>query len=597
MHRIEDYALIGDCRTAALVSNEGCIDWLCLPYFDSAACFAALVGTKDNGFWSIRPDEEIKAKSRSYQANTIILDTIFETENGKVKLTDFMTITGVNIDIVRMVRGLEGEVSMEMEVAPRFEYGALIPLFIQENEGEVCIIRGPDQLTFRSDTSLKISQQKLLSTFKVSQGEEVFFHMSWSSSHGERGQPVDCHQALKETREYWEKWLQSCHLDDESDHPEIIKRSILTLKAMTFNPAGSIVASITTSLPEAIGAERNWDYRYCWPRDAALAMRAVLNSTGQRGEVNAWRHWLIRATAGLPSQMEVLYKLDGTRPFFEFNIPWLKGYEGSTPVRIGNLAHSQVQLDIYGSVIEVFYMAQEMGLPEVPESWNLVRAMLDHLEKIWQEPDEGIWEVRGPKRHFVHSKVMVWAAFNWCIQASEKFGIEGNVNHWRKIRAEIHDDICNNGFNKKLNSFTMYYESEEVDANLLRMPILGFLPANDPRIEGTVKKIEEDLLIEEGLLARYNPNPEVEGLPDHGRKAFLLCSGWLGEVYALQGREEEAKKVHQKLMSLVNDVGLLSEQYDPETKRQMGNFPQAFSHIALVRLELAIKHKVNPIEK
>lgn len=597
MHRIEDYAIIGDCRTAALISNEGCIDWLCLPYFDSAACFAALVGSKENGFWSIRPDEEIKSKSRNYQEDTLILVTEFETAKGRVSLTDFMTVTGANTDIVRVVTGLEGEVSMEMEVSPRFEYGALIPLFMSEKDTEVCIIRGPDQLTFRSKVPLSISHNKLFSTFKVSQGEEVAFHMSWSSSHGEKGASIDYQKAIIDTQEYWREWLASCHLDDESKHPGIIKRSILTLKAMTFSPAGSIVASVTTSLPEAIGAERNWDYRYCWPRDAALAMRAVLNSTGQRSEVNAWRHWLIRATAGLPSQMEVLYKLDGTRPMFEASLPWLKGYEDSTPVRIGNLAHNQVQLDIYGSVIEVFYMAQQMGLPEVPQSWNLARAMLDHLEKIWQEPDEGIWEVRGPKRHFVHSKLMVWAAFNWCIEASEKLGIEGNVDHWRKIRAEIHDDICNNGFNKKLNSFTMYYESEEVDANLLRMPILDFLPATDPRIIGTVKKIEEDLLLEEGLLARYNPNPEVEGLPDHGRKAFLLCSGWLGEVYALQGREEEAKRIYQKLISLVNDVGLLSEQYDPKTKRQMGNFPQAFSHIALIRLELALSRKINPIEK
>jgi GH15 family glucan-1,4-alpha-glucosidase len=589
MRRIEDYAMIGDCKTAALISSEGCIDWLCLPAFDSEACFAALLGTKENGFWSIRPQEEIRNTSRSYKENTLILDTIFETQHGKMRITDFMPPDSDYVDIIRIVEGLEGYVPIEMEMCPRFEYGDLIPLFKKENDHEVTVIRGPDQLTIRTGTKLEINSYKLLSSFQVAKGERVTFQMCWSSSHKEKGPELEPQKALRATHDFWEKWLKSCHVDDYSKHPIIIKRAILTLKAMTFSPAGSIVAAVTTSLPEVLGGERNWDYRYCWPRDAALAMRAVLNSTGQREEVEAWRHWLVRATAGLPSQMEVLYKLDGTRPTIEVTLPWLKGYEESVPVRVGNLAHNQLQLDIFGSVIEVFYMAESMGLPHLKEAWDLVRGMLKYLEKKWQEPDEGIWEVRGPKRNFVHSKLMVWAAFNWCIKAHENFGIEGPVDHWKKIRSEIHDDICKNGFNKRLNSFTQFYGSEEVDANLLRIPLLGFLPPHDPRITGTIKKIEEDLLIEEGLIMRYLPNEEVEGLPPNGKRAFLLCSGWLGEVYALLGRCEDAKKVYDKLISLVNDVGLLAEQYDPETGRQLGNFPQAFSHIALIRLELALR--------
>ncbi len=591
MQRIEDYAMIGDCKTAALISNEGCIDWLCLPAFDSAACFAALLGTKENGFWSIRPREDIIKTSRSYKENTLILDTIYETQHGKMRITDFMPPASDYVDIVRIVEGLEGDVPVEMEMCPRFEYGELIPLFKKENEQEVNIIRGPDQLTVRATSILRVEKYKLLSSFQISKGERVSFHMCWSSSHDKKGPELVPQKALEETHHFWEEWLESCHLDDNSKHPDIIKRAILTLKAMTYSPAGSIVAAVTTSLPEVIGEERNWDYRYCWPRDAALAMRAVLNSTGQRGEMEAWRHWLVRATAGLPSQMEVLYKLDGTRPSMEITLPWLKGYEESTPVRVGNLAHDQLQLDIYGSVIEVFYMAQCMGLPPLKEAWDLARGMLEYLEKKWQEPDEGIWEVRGPKRNFVHSKLMVWAAFNWCIEANERFGIEGPVDHWKKIRSEIHDDICKNGFNKELNSFTQFYESEDVDANLLRIPLLGFLPPNDPRVVGTIKKIEADLLLEEGLIMRYLPREEVEGIPPNGKRAFLLCSGWLGEVYALQGRIEDAKKVYEKLMSLVNDVGLLAEQYDPVSKRQLGNFPQAFSHIALIRLELALSQE------
>lgn len=587
MVRIEDYAIIGDCQTAALICKDGSLDWLCLPQFDSPACFASLLGSRENGYWSILASDHVTSTSRQYKGNSMILESTFTTSQGTYCLIDFMPLDKPH-NIIRIIRGIQGQVTIDMELSPRFEYGNLIPMIL-EKEDKISIIKGPDHLLFHANgAEVEVEDHKVKSSFTIHEGEEISFQLSWALSHEEEPKIVNCSNVMEETRAYWESWLNSCHLDDQSDHPEIVRRAVIILKAMTVRTTGSLVAAVTTSLPEELGGCRNWDYRFCWPRDAALALRAVINSTGQREEIEAWRHWIIRATAGLPSQMEILYGLDGSRSLNEREITGLKGYEGSRPVRIGNKAREQIQLDIYAAVIEVFYLADKMGLSPMPECWDLARAILSYLEKIWTDPDEGIWEVRGVKRHFVHSKVMVWDAFNLCIKAHEELGVEGPVDRWRHIRDMIKKDICENGFNREVNSFTQFYGSREVDASLLRIALTEILPIDDPRVESTIEKIEQDLLLEEGLVMRYLPNPEVEGLPEAGKRAFLLCSGWLGEVYVMQGKIEKAEKVFKKLVSIANDVGLLAEQYDPMAKRQLGNFPQAFSHIALIRLELAL---------
>ena len=587
MERIEDYAMIGDCQTAALVSKDGSIDWLCLPYFDSAACFASLLGSKENGRWSIHPREQITSFSRSYRQDSLVLESVYETHEGKFLLADFMPLDNPH-NIIRVIKGIKGKVHVDMELNPRFEYGNLIPMILHEGN-VIRMVKGPDQLLFTGhNVKLETKDNAVKASFNIAKGEEISFQLSWSHSHEAQPEIVNCSEAMERTCAYWKKWLEKCHIDDDSPHPEIVKRAVIVLKAMTQSSTGSIVASITTSLPEEIGGCRNWDYRFCWPRDAALAMRAVINSTGQQEEIKAWREWIMRATAGIPSQMEILYALDGSRSMYEIELTGLKGFQGSKPVRIGNKAREQVQLDIYAAVIEVFYLADKMGFPPMPECWDLARAILLYLEKIWNDPDEGIWEVRGPKRHFTHSKIMVWDAFNLCIKAHDELGIEGPVEHWKMVRDMIRKDVCENAFNEEVNSFTQFYGSNEVDATLLRIPLTGILPVDDPRVVSTIEKIERDLILEEGLLMRYRPNPIVEGLPEAGKRAFLLCSSWLGEVYVLQGRIKEAENVFNKLVSIANDVGLLAEQYDPVAKRQFGNFPQAFSHIALIRLEIAL---------
>jgi GH15 family glucan-1,4-alpha-glucosidase len=586
MHRIEDYAIIGNCHTAALVSRTGSIDWMCLPYFDSNASFASLLGTRENGHWQIKPQSDIFQTTRHYREHTLILETVFETATGKILLTDCVGMESDSVNIFRQISGLDGEMELDLFLCPRFEYGSRLPWIKKINKHEMHIVSGPDQMVIRANCELENKRHDVHASFEVKKNDLFDFHLVWTPSHEPPGESLEADRAITEVENFWRSWINSCEIDTQHT-PETI-RSVLTLKALTFNPTGSILAALTTSLPESIGGPRNWDYRFCWPRDAALAIRAVINVTGQTQEIDAWRHWLLRATSGVPEQMEVLYKLNGHRPSSEVTLHWLKGFENSYPVRTGNNAHEQLQLDIYGSVIEVFYLAQHLGLPPMDESWELAREILKFLEKIWQQPDEGIWEVRGPKRHFVHGKLMVWAAFNWCIKAYEEFDIKGDVDHWRKMRDLIKQDICEKGFNKTKNSFTQYYGSEEADASLLLMVLLEFLPVDDPRIIGTIQFIEQELMLKEGVLMRYRPNPDVEGLGDCGKKAFLICSGWLGQVYMAQGRRAEAIKVSEKLKSLTNDVGLLAEQYDPETKRLTGNFPQAFSHIALIGLELAI---------
>lgn len=585
--RIEDFAIIGNCRSAALIHRDGTLEWLCLPHFDSDACFASLLGTPDNGHWTIRPRGKFTS-TRRYVKNTLLLETTFSCEDGEVQLLDWLSVETPGEHLFRTLRCLEGTVELEWVLCPRFEYGSRLPWVTAKGEQQATIICGPDQLALFSSHALKTGENDVRGLITLEQDDEARFQLSWTRSHEEAATEMDAEMSREENVRFWRKWLEQSHLDDEALYPEIVHRSLLTLKALTFEPTGSIIAAVTTSLPEAIGAERNWDYRFSWPRDAAFAIRTVMKASTTVKEVEAWRDWLLRATSGVPSQMEVLYTLDGRRPRNEATLPWLKGFSDSSPVRIGNRAHDQRQHDIYGSVIEVFYYSQHEGLQPLEESWKLARKTLSYLEGVWQKPDEGIWEVRGPKRQFVHGKLMVWAAFNWCIKAVEEFGIDGDCERWRDIREQIHREICHRGFNPEVDSFTQYYGARETDASLLLLPLLEFLPIDDPRIRGTVEKIERDLLLEEGLLLRYLPNPEVEGLPDNGKRAFLLCSGWLGQVYAQQGEIEKAIRVYEKLRSIANDVGLLSEQYDPKAKQLLGNFPQALSHIALLSLEQAI---------
>jgi GH15 family glucan-1,4-alpha-glucosidase len=587
MRYIEDYALIGNCKTAALIDREASIDWLCLPYFHSPSCLTKLLGDESNGRWSFTLNRPIINKQRQYNKNTWILETELETEEGLIQIIDFMPMSESQ-DLIRIVKGLKGRVTGTMVFNPCFDYGHRLPLIHHCATNEARFICGPDELTLYSHTNLENHKTFITSHWEIEEGEIFTFQLSWTDSSGPPAKKIDVFKAFEETQTFWRGWLKDCHIDDESLYPDIIRRSVLTLKILTFGPAGSIIAAPTTSLPEAAGESRNWDYRYSWPRDAALAIQAVMNSTGQAKEIDAWRHWLLRATSGIPEQMEVLYGPKGERPPSEMILPWLKGFANSTPVRMGNDARHQLQLDIYGSVIQVFFMAEKLGLPRMKESWNLAYDMLDYLEKIWRSPDQGIWEVRGPRRHFVHSKVMVWAAFNWCILSAQDEVAKEKIELWKEIRSEIFEEICQKGFSPERNSFVQYYGSNRVDASLLILPLVGFLPPNDPRILGTVQSIENDLLLDEGCLMRYLPDENIEGLPPTDKRAFILGSAWLGTVYVMQNRREDARKIYSRLVEMANDVGLLAEQYDPKTQKQFGNFPQAFSHIALILLELAL---------
>jgi GH15 family glucan-1,4-alpha-glucosidase len=477
---------------------------------------------------------------------------------------------------------------MKFDLAPRFDYGSKVPLIPEECTEGTIIKAGADQFVLYTTQQMELGEHDVRARFLLREGEERWFQLGWTPSHQDAARAQNPETALEETESFWLDWAEKSQPQERSEHDAVIMRSLLTLKALTYAPTGSIVAAPTTSLPEVIGGERNWDYRYCWPRDAALAMRAVLNSTGEQEEMEHWRRWILRACSGVPEQMEVLYTLEGHRPPPEFKVDWLQGHESSGPVRTGNEASNQFQLDIFGNVIEVLTLALRRGLPPNKESWKLCHKILCYLEEKWEEPDEGIWEVRGPKRQFVHSKVMVWTAFECCIRASRDFGLEGPVGHWEELRDRVKNAVLEKGFNTRKDSFVQYYGGEELDASLLLIPIVGLLPADDPRVVGTVRAIEKELVLEAGIVMRYLPNPEVEGMKAAGRRGFLLCSAWLGEVYMLQGRKEDAERIYRKLVGLTNDVGLLAEQYDPRTKRLLGNFPQAFSHIALIILERAI---------
>ena len=574
--RIEDYALIGDLQTCALVSRDGSIDWMCVPRFDSPACFAALLGTPDHGRWKIAPAAETRSIQRRYRDDTLILETTFETDGGRVRVVDFMPIRSEAIDLVRIVEGLEGRVAMRMDFAIRFDYGSIVP-WVRSVEGGIRAVAGPDAVYLRSDVPMHGEGFTTVSDFEVAAGDCVTFDLTWTESHDPHPSRGDPRAYLTELEHFWREWSAECTYD--GPWRDAVMRSLITLKALTYAPTGGLVAAPTTSLPEQIGGVRNWDYRLCWLRDATFSIYALLGG-GYTQEAIAWREWLVRAAAGLPEELQIMYSIRGERHLTELEIDWLPGYENSRPVRVGNAAYKQYQLDVYGEVMDVLHLTRRLGLPPNEDAWRIQRALMRFLETGWKEPDEGIWEVRGPRRHFTHSKVMAWVAFDRSIAAVETFGLDGPVERWRAIRDEIRAEILEKGFRLDLNAFVQHYGSSNADASLLMLPALGFTAADDPRMLGTVKLIR-DQLETNGLLRRYPASPQVDGLPP-GEGAFLLCTFWLADTLALTGRYDEAVEIFERLLALRNDVGLLAEEYDPIARRQLGNFPQAFSHVGLI---------------
>jgi len=574
--RIEDYALIGDCETAALVDRSGSVDWLCWPRFDSDACFAALLGEPKHGRWRIAPKDEARI-SRRYRDNTLILETRFETADGAVTLVDFMPPRNERSDLVRLVVGERGRVAMAMELILRFGYGAIVPWVVRTDDGAWRAIAGPDMVALRTPVNLVGRDLTTVAEFSVTAGETIPFVLGYAPSNGPPPPALDAAAALQATESFWRDWAQSCR--PAGEWSDAVVRSLVTLKALIYAPTGGIVAAPTTSLPEMIGGPRNWDYRFCWVRDANLTLSALINA-GFLSEARAWREWLLRAVAGSPDQLQIMYGIAGERRLTEWEVPWLSGYENSRPVRIGNAAHVQLQLDVFGELLGTFYQSRERGLAASSSSWALEAALLNHLATVWREPDEGIWEMRSGPRHFTYSKAMAWCAFDRAIRSAEAFGLDGPLDQWRSLRAEIHDDVCRSGFDPQLGSFVQAYGSKQLDASLLLLPKIGFLPIEDPRISGTVRAIE-DHLIADGFVLRYRADGRTDGLPE-GEGAFLACSFWLADVYMMQQRWSDARRQLEHLLDLRNDVGLLSEEYDPRSRRLVGNFPQAFSHVALV---------------
>jgi GH15 family glucan-1,4-alpha-glucosidase len=592
--RIEDYALIGDCETGALVSREGSIDWLCWPTFSSGACFAALLGTSENGFWSVKPKGEVSSISRRYWPGTMIVETTFVTDKGEVSVIDFMPPRGNHSDVIRMVRGVRGAVSMRSELVLRFDYGLTVPWVTMHDE-ELRAVAGPNMVVLRTEcgsgkpVELHGEQMRTISEFTVHADEQKCFVLTYAASNEEVPDAVPVEKALQDTVEYWTEWNGRSTYN--GDYEEAVQRSLLTLKAMTYRPTGGIVAAVTTGLPERIGGERNWDYRYCWLRDTSLTL-LVLMRAGYTEEAVNWRLWLLRAIAGSPDQLQTLYGICGERKLVEWEAAWLPGYEGSKPVRIGNAASEQFQLDIYGEVAAALNRTPEADEDIRVSSTDVQSKLVDHLCKIWTEPDDGIWETRGGRKHFVHSKVMAWVALDRAIKHYERFDGSGDVKRWRKNRALLHKEICKKGFNKKLNSFTQSYGSKTLDASCLRLAIVGFLPADDPRIIGTIEAIQEQL-VEDGLVLRYRPEKSPDGLKGT-EGAFLACSFWLVICLCLIGRRPEAKEMFDRLLAMRNDVGLLSEEYDPENRRMLGNFPQALSHLTLAHAAFTLDGQWKP---
>ncbi|KYK49769.1 glucoamylase [Bradyrhizobium liaoningense] len=574
--RIEDYALIGDCETAALVGRNGSIDWLCWPAFDSDACFAAILGTPKNGRWLIAPSETATRISRRYLGNTLILETRFETKSGTVALIDFMPPRGKASDIVRLVRGIRGTVKMRMELVIRFGFGVDIP-WVRRIDHSLMAIAGQDMTVLRTPVETRGEDLTTVSDFEVKEGETVPFVLTYGPSHLEPPAPIDPELALQETEKFWQDWCSHCTRD--GDYQDLVLRSLITLKALTFAPTGGIVAAPTTSLPEKLGGSRNWDYRFCWLRDATFTLLALMNS-GYTEEALAWHNWLLRAAAGSPSNMQIMYGIWGQRRLLEWEAGWLDGYEGAQPVRVGNAAHAQLQLDVYGELIDAFHQSRMAKLQLDDETWALECAVLQHLAEVWDRPDHGIWERRGQPKHYVFSKVMTWVAFDRGIKSAETFGFKAPLLHWRTLRDAIHRDVCNRGFDAEENAFVESYGSKLLDASVLLLPAVGFLPPSDPRIRGTIASIEK-CLMRDGFVLRHDPRelpadqPPLEG-------AFLACSLWLADAYVLSGDLDKAQALLDRVAGIANDVGLLAEEYDSVARRQTGNFPQALTHIALI---------------
>ena len=583
MSRIEDYALLSDLESAALVNLDGSIDWCCFPRFDSGACFAALLGTPEHGRWSLAPAGNA-AVTRSYRADTLVLDTVFETDDGVVCVTDFMPPRDDVPDIVRIVEGREGTVRMRTELVIRFDYGRIVP-WVRRIDGDRLAIAGPDALCLRTPVDVQGEDMKTVGEFTVSAGERVPFVLTWFPSHRPPPAETNPEAALRDTEEFWRTWSASCTY--AGAYGEAVTQSLRVLKALTYAPTGGIVAAPTTSLPEWIGGSRNWDYRYCWLRDTALTLVAMLQA-GHAEEATAWREWLLRAVAGDPADIQIMYGIAGERRLDERELEWLPGYEGSGPVRVGNAASAQPQLDVYGEVIDAMVRARAAGAPPLEHAWAVLLKTLEWLEDGRHNTDAGIWEVRGPERHFTHSKVMAWVAFDRALQMVEKFGAIGPAERWREIRDEIHREVLERAWSEQQQAFAQSYGSDELDASVLLMPLVGFLPAGDERMRSTVAAIERTLL-RDGFVLRYVPRDDgaVDGLTsDEG--VFLPCSFWLASVLALQGRTEDAERLFDRLLALRNDLGLLAEEYDPVAGRLLGNFPQAFTHLELINTALVL---------
>jgi len=594
---IEDYALIGDFRTAALVARDGSLDWLCWPRFDSDACFAALLGSAENGRWLIAPADPSSRVTRRYRDGTLILETEFATSEGSATLIDFMPVQdpglpGRDSAIVRMVVGRRGSVAMRTELIIRFDYGAIVPWVTRADDGVLLAIAGPDMIALRTPIELRGENLTTQGEFTVQAGQVVPFVLSYGASHLPVPDAIDAATALDETASFWTGWTKlhaGCGPFDTA-----VNRSLITLKALTYLPTGGIVAAPTTSLPEQLGGSRNWDYRYCWLRDATLTLLAFMNA-GYYDEAKSWRDWLLRAAAGSPSQIQIMYGVGGERRLAEWEVPWLSGYAGSSPVRIGNAAADQLQLDVFGEVMDALHQARVGGLAHSAAGWNLQKALLARLETIWQRPDEGIWEVRGGAQHFTHSRVMAWVAFDRAIKSMEAFDLEGPLESWRAIRATIHAEVCDKGFDRSRGSFVRAYGSTALDASALLIPTVGFLPPTDPRVRGTVAAIERGLL-HDGFVLRYDTEVAADGLPPR-EGAFLACSFWLVDALVMIGRLDDAGALFERLLALRNDVGLLAEEYDPAAKRLVGNFPQAFTHVALINSAHNLAHEDKPAEQ
>ncbi|WP_338049004.1 glycoside hydrolase family 15 protein [Rhodoligotrophos defluvii] len=590
---IEDYAIIGNMISAALVSRTGSIDWLCLPRFDSAACFAALLGTKENGHWSLCPIEEVKKTTRRYLPDTAIVETTFQTKSGAVAIYDFMPLTTdeTKVDVIRLVKGLRGSVDIHMDFVLRFNYGQAVP-WVRRHDYGLSAIAGPDAVALHTPVALRGHDLKTIADFTVREGDYVPFTLSYHNSHKTPHFVPDRQESLEATTRWWREWSARARVDHIPEYwREAVIRSLITLKLLTYQPTGGIVAAATTSLPEAIGGARNWDYRYCWIRDSTLTLYALLNA-GYREEAEAWRQWLLRAAAGHPQQLHIMYGIGGERWLPENEIPWLSGYENSRPVRIGNGASGQTQLDVFGELLDVLHAAYKAKLTFVEDSWRVQKVLLNHLEKVWQQPDHGIWEVRGPKQRFTHSQIMSWVAFDRGIKTADERGLNAPVDRWRQVRAEIREAVLAKGFDAKRNTFVQSFGSKNLDASLLLIPQVGFLKPKDSRVLGTVAAIEQEL-IEDGFVMRYSTDHVNDGVGGE-EGCFLACSFWLADAYAMQGRLDDAGALFERLCGLRNDVGLLAEEYDPRRRRLVGNFPQSFSHVGLVNTAFNLSHAYGP---